>query len=91
MQRPHDELLTSFQAMNQHVQLVCQLFALCTALIRLASDIRHHISRETRHFERRENVTQLSEETRFDSFDCDVVDKALASNLIRKVNVVATA
>ena len=81
VQFPHHKLLTGFQPLNQHIQLVIQLPTFCTALIGLACNARHYVSGKVRDFDRGQDIAQLRDEIGFDDFDSDIVDEAFEGNL----------
>jgi hypothetical protein len=84
LQGPHHKSLTCLRTLTQYIQLVCQLSALRTALLRLARDARHYISGQIRYFDRRKDAFNLIDDVCFNSFDCDVIDKAFERDLMGK-------
>jgi hypothetical protein len=85
VQGARHKFLAGFQTLDEHIQLIRQSLTLCTTLIGLACDARHHISGEIRDSDWRKDFAQPDDEIGFNSLYSNVVDEALERDLIAKI------
>jgi hypothetical protein len=66
------------------VQLIRQLLARRTTLLRLARNICHHVSSKMCDLDGRKDVAEFVDDVRFNSFDSDIVYETFESDLWRQ-------
>jgi hypothetical protein len=81
LQCPHHKTLTGLQTLYQHTQLIIQLLALCTAVLRLASHACNDIVGKINDFDGREDVVEFVDDVRFHGLDRDIVDESFECDL----------
>jgi hypothetical protein len=64
--------------------LIRQLLARRTTLLRLARNIRHHVSSKMCDLDGRKDVAEFVDDVRFNSFDSDIVYETFESDLWRQ-------